>query len=165
MTAGRGRLDRAWDIEKQNSQLPEASSAQLLAESQLWRHAHGAELLDEQNSDLDRCALGLSCQTFPDTLSITCIARASTQLRHCMTVQCGQTSSILIVCYRQLFAHPGQVEAARLSAEATQRQVLQALPEEVQARIKIVGTVCTDFTTFTYNQPAIVSLPGAPFAH
>ncbi|CAL5227244.1 g10172 [Coccomyxa viridis] len=110
---GRGRLDRAWDIEKQNSQLPKASSAQLLAESQLWRHAHGAELLDEQNSDLDR----------------------------------------------QLFAHPGEVEAARLSAEATQRQVLQALPGEVQARIKIVGTVCTDFTTFTYNQPAIVSLP------
>lgn len=106
-----------------------------------------------------------SRQTSPDALSTTCIVRASTHLRHCMTVQCGQASSILIVCCRQLFAHPGEVEAARLSAEATQRQVLQALPEEVQARIKIVGTVCTDFTTFTYNQPAIVSLPGAPSAH
>ena len=61
---------------------------------------------------------------------------------------------------RQLFAHPGEVEAARLSAEETQRQVLKALPEEAQDRVKIVGTVCTDFTTFTYNQPAIVSLPG-----
>ena len=82
-----------------------------------------------------------------------------------MTMQFRLPSSIMGVCCRQLFAHPGEVEAARLSAEETQRQVLQALPEEARARIKIVGTVCTDFTTFTYNQPAIVSLPGAPPAH
>ena len=68
----------------------------------------------------------------------------------------------VLVCCRQLFAHPGEIEAARLSAEATQRQVLQALPEEAQARVRITGTVCTDFTTFTYNQPAIVCLPGGP---
>lgn len=53
--AGRGRLERAWDTDTQ------ADPVQLLADSHLWHHAHGAELLDEQNSDLERYQ-ALSCQ-------------------------------------------------------------------------------------------------------
>ena len=58
---------------------------------------------------------------------------------------------------RQLFAHPGEIAAAQTHAEDIQRMVLSDLPQD---RISVVVTVCTDFTTFTYNQPAIVSLPG-----
>ena len=41
-----------------------------------------------------------------------------------------------------------------------QLRVLQPLAPDVQSRISIVATVCTDFDTFTYNQPAIVRMPG-----
>ena len=41
-----------------------------------------------------------------------------------------------------------------------QLRVLQALAPEAQSRLSIVATVCTDFDTFTYNQPAIVLMPG-----
>lgn len=58
---------------------------------------------------------------------------------------------------RQLFAHPGEIAAAQTHAEDIQRMVLSDLPRD---RIRVVVTVSTDFTTFTYNQPAIVSLPG-----
>lgn len=61
---------------------------------------------------------------------------------------------------RQLFAHPGEMDAAEMFAVQQQQRVLEALPPDAHERISIVATVCTDFTTFTYNQPAIVALPG-----
>ena len=41
-----------------------------------------------------------------------------------------------------------------------QLRILQALAPDVQSKISVVATVCTDFETFTYNQPAIVRMPG-----
>ena len=41
-----------------------------------------------------------------------------------------------------------------------QLRALQILTQNEQSRISVVATVCTDFDTFTYNQPAIVRMPG-----
>lgn len=65
-----------------------------------------------------------------------------------------------VLC-RQLYAHPGEIEAAQAFAVAQQRRLLEVLPAEFQEQVTVTATVCTDFTTFTYNQPAIVALPGA----
>ena len=65
-----------------------------------------------------------------------------------------------VLC-RQLYAHPGEIEAARAFAVAQQRRLLEVLPTEFQERVTVTATVCTDFTTFTYNQPAILAHPGA----
>ena len=70
--AGRGRLDRVWGTDGQGRQAAEATSAQLLAEAQLWRGAHGAELLDEQNSDLDRCLCSFFAAGFPKGACCLC---------------------------------------------------------------------------------------------
>ena len=61
---------------------------------------------------------------------------------------------------RQLYAHPGEIGAAERFAVQQQLRVLQALAPDVQSRLSVVATVCTDFDTFTYNQPAIVRMPG-----
>ena len=77
--------------------------------------------------------------------------------------QVGQPSVSIIamtpMC-RQLYAHPGETGAAERFAVQQQLRALQILTQNEQSRISVVATVCTDFDTFTYNQPAIVRMPG-----
>jgi len=64
-SAGRGNLDKAWEDENEESHPVEHKSAAAM----LWANAHGAELMDEQNSNLDRLANHLS-QILPGTHSL-----------------------------------------------------------------------------------------------
>ena len=50
--AGRGYLEKAWGDKNEESHPVKHQSAAAM----LWANAHGAELMDEQNSDLDRYA-------------------------------------------------------------------------------------------------------------
>ena len=78
-------------------------------------------------------------------------------------IQIGQPSTFKTVMRpmrRQLYAHPGEMGAAESFAKQQQLRLLQALPPDAQSRISVAATVCTDFDTFTYNQPAIVRMPG-----
>ena len=51
-SAGRGYLDKVWGDKNEGSHPSEHTSAAAM----LWANAHGAELMDEQNSELDRYA-------------------------------------------------------------------------------------------------------------
>lgn len=68
--------------------------------------------------------------------------------------------TVMLPMRRRLYAHPGEMGAAERFAVQQQLRVLQTLAPDVQSRISVVVTVCTDFDTFTYNQPAIVRMPG-----
>ena len=68
--------------------------------------------------------------------------------------------TVMLPTRRQLYAHPGETGAAESFAVQQQLRVLQTLALDVQSRISVVATVCTDFDTFTYNQPAIMRMPG-----
>ena len=55
LSAGRGKLEGPWEQPAEPSAAC-SHTAEVLADSGLLANTYGAEVLDEQNTDLDRCA-------------------------------------------------------------------------------------------------------------
>ena len=55
LNVGRGRLEGPWEQHAEPSAAC-SHAAEVLADSGILANTYGAEVLDEQNTDLDRCA-------------------------------------------------------------------------------------------------------------